>query len=113
VAVILPNAQLTVRKRTHPSARDAQGWPVSGTALSAPEGPTDGAIVQPDDLTPGQAPYRLRLDPSHWPVREDDEVTDELGRKFIVRTARMVSVPVDDTVDFIRVTADLDPPQVP
>lgn len=113
MAVILPNAQLTVRKRAHQFARDEHGTPVAGDTWSDPEGPTPGGIVAPDDLTPAQAAYRLRVDPAHWPLRADDEITDEDGRVFIVRTATKVSVPVDDAVDFIRVTADLDPPQVP
>jgi hypothetical protein len=113
MAVILPNAHLTVRKRAHAFARDAHGLPVAGASTVTTEGPTPGAVVEPDDTTPAAAPYRLRLDPSHWPVRPDDEVEDDQGRKFIVRTARKVAVPVDDAVDFIRVTADLDPPEVP
>jgi hypothetical protein len=113
MAVILPNAQLTVRRRAHQFGRDEHGTPVANTSWGPEEGPSAGAVVEPDDLTPAQAPYRLRVDPAHWPLRADDEITDDQGRKFIVRTARKVEVPVDDAVDFIRVTADLDPPQVP
>lgn len=113
MAVILPNAQLTVRKRAHQFARDAHGLPVADTATLDPEGPNPGAVVEPDDTTPAQSPYRLRVDPSHHELRPDDEIDDAQGRTFIVRTARLVTVPGNDAVDFIRVTADLDPPKVP
>ena len=85
----------------------------SAAGLGDPIGPYDGAVIEPDDTTPAQAAYRLRVDPRCHPMRPDDEVTDDEGRTFVVRTAKLVSVPGNDAVDFIRVTADLDPPQVP
>lgn len=114
MAVLLPNAQLTARRRAHTFSRDAHGLPVADTAWGDPIGPFPGAVVEPDDLsTTAQNQYRLRVDPRCGDLREDDEITDDTGRKFIVRTARLVSVPGQDDVDFIRVTADLDPPKVP
>lgn len=112
MAVMLANAQLTAHARAHQFARDAHGFPVAGAVTVTTTGPFPGAITEPEELT-GTAPYRLRLDPRHSDLREDDEVTDGLGRKFIVRAARRIKIPGDDAVDFIRVTADLDPPKVP
>jgi hypothetical protein len=70
-------------------------------------------VKEPDNLdrTVAEA-YRLRADPRHWPLRAHDTLTDDTGRVFVVRTAVLVAVPGQDDVDFIRVTADLDPPVV-
>lgn len=111
MAVVMPNADLTAHKRAHPASRDAHGLPVLGPA-PAPIGPYPGAVVEPDDLTSGQA-YRLRVDPAVGELRPGDAITDEQDRTFIVRTARLVSIPGQDDVDFIRVNADMDPPKVP
>lgn len=113
MAVMLPNAQLRTRTRAHPMERDAHGLPVGGATTPTVAGPFPGAISEPDDTLSGNQQYRLRLDPQHWPLRADDEVLDGLDRVFVVRTARLVTVPGDASVDFIRVNADLTPPVKP
>lgn len=112
MAVVLSNAQLTVTVRAHPAARDAHGMPVPAAGPPEQRGPYPGAVTPPQGPTSNV--WSLRVDPRCWPIREDDTITDNQGRTFSVRPdPRLITVPGHPDVDYISVSADLDPPQVP
>lgn len=108
MAVLLPDLSLTVAHRSHPFTRDDYNNPVAGESTTSATGPYPGAAKETDtDNT-----WRLRLDPSHWPVEPGDEVTDGT-RVWVVVAARRHWVPGIPDVDHVAVTATLDPPEVP
>lgn len=107
MAVVLPNADLTVRVRTHPWVRDTHGHPVAPAEPAAVRGPWPGAASDRQDGT-----WSLRVDPQAWPVEEGDEVTDG-NRTWVVSSRRLNTLPGYPDVDYIGITATLNPPQVP
>ena len=113
MAVILPNTTLSARRKQHSFERDAHGTPVAHVEWSAPSDALPGALHEPEDGPHVQVPWKFRADVRLGPLQPLDELTDALGRTFIVRTARLVVVPGYDYVDHIKGTAELNPPAVP
>ncbi|MFF0481968.1 hypothetical protein [Streptomyces sp. NPDC004435] len=110
MAVVLPNRILTLCPLTHPWERDANGVPVPPNPYTAPAPRgtwPGGAAEQPD------AAWSLRLDPAAWPVEPGDIVRDETGTTWTVATARLHRVPGCPAVDYVQVSATLNPPKVP
>lgn len=108
MAVLLPDRDLTVTRRGHPWRRDARGLPLPSDAdAQTPYGPTPGAAREQPDGS-----WTLRVDPGAWPVNQGDRISDGT-RVWVVTLARLNSVPGHPDVDFIAVTATLDPPKVP
>jgi hypothetical protein len=123
MAVILANCDLTVNKRAHPFKRDARGYPV-------PTGGHGGNILEQwlaqadaDEITifgpsPGNATEQadetwvLRVDPASWPIRAGDQITDGTRVWIATGAPNLVAVPEFDDVDFVNVTATLEPPRV-
>lgn len=108
MAVILPNASLRVASRSHPYARDTHGTPVPGS-LGATRGPHPGSAIETTD----GGTWSLRLDPLLDPVAKGDVVSDADGRSWNVLAARLVEIPGYPNVDYIAVTGELMPPEVP
>lgn len=108
MAVILSNCDLAVVARAHPAARDEHGVPVLSDAGAVTRGPFPGAAKEQVD----QGTWGLRLDPRCWPVRPGDTVTDG-SRSWTVQTALQSDIPGYDAVDYVAVTAVLEPPEVP
>ncbi|MFI1532047.1 hypothetical protein [Streptomyces griseus] len=110
MAVVLPNALLTVYVLPHPWERDANGVPVPPNPNSrpAPRGTWPGAITEQTDGT-----WSARLDPRAWPVRAGDTLSDETGRTWTITTARNHQVPGCPGVDYVQAAATLNPPEVP
>lgn len=111
MAVVLADRQLTAHVRKHPQARDAHGTPVASAAdLPADQrGPYPGAAHENPE-----GGWNLRVDPRAWRLREGDKITDDQSNTWIVTGApKLVQVPGDDSVDFVRVSATLEPPLVP
>lgn len=66
------------------------------------QGPQPGFLQDHADGT-----WVLGLDPVLWPVRQGDLViSGDTGAAWLVNTADLISHPVDDTVDWIRLTAN-------
>jgi len=109
MAVILANQQLTLLPRAHSFARDAHGQPVAPAATGPARGPYPGSALQ--GFNP-EADWSLRLDPRMAPVEPADEVTDGT-RTWVVVTRKYNAIAGYPDVDYIAVTATLNPPQVP
>lgn len=100
VSVLLPNAQLGLRRR-YVGATDAHGAELPA-GWGEIEGPLDGFQNEQPDST-----WVLGLDPSLWPVRQNDMVISaDTGAAWLVTTADLIVHPVDDTVNWIRLTAN-------
>lgn len=112
MAVILANCVQTANIYEHPIARDTRGQRVKAAAtLVESRGPFPGAAVEPTlDKGPTGGGWRLRCDPRMHPLNPGDTITDDRGRVFVLREARLVAVPGASDVDFIQCVADLDPP---
>ncbi|MFJ4988741.1 hypothetical protein ACIP9H_33695 [Streptomyces sp. NPDC088732] len=110
MAVVLPNAVLTVYVLEHPWVRDANGVPVppNPNEKPAPRGTWPGsALEQPDES------WSLRLDPAAWPVKPGDTVTDETGRAWTLTETRNHTVLGCPAVDYVEAKASLNPPEIP
>jgi hypothetical protein len=99
VTVLLPNAQLGIRRRFD-GGMDSHGDTVP-TGWGEMTGPLDGYQQELPDST-----WVLGLDPSLWPVRQNDMVISDTGGAWLVTTADLIKHPVDSTVDWIRLTAN-------
>lgn len=111
--VLLPNTRLSVRKVARPLGRDPHGKPLGkSTAQVEPSPPKPGAVTVPFDGEFSENQWTLRLDPSEWPIGEGDLVDDlDNDRTLVIRYARLHAVPGFGYADYIRATADLDPPK--
>jgi hypothetical protein len=109
VAVVLPNAMLTVYALAHPWARDANGVPVPPNPgqKPAPRGTWPGSVLEQDDGS-----WSVRLAPQVWPVKEGDTISDETGRSWTLSSTREHAVPGVPDVDYVQATATLNPPEV-
>ena len=100
MSVLLDNASLGLRRRAD-AARDAHGASLPsgwGTMLA----PLPGYLEEQPDGT-----WVVGLDPALWPVRQNDMVIDGVtGAAWLVMTADLIEHPVDDTVNWIRLTAN-------
>lgn len=99
MTVLLPNAKLGIRRRFD-GEQDAHGDDVP-TGWGALTGPLDGYQEEQADST-----WVLGVDPSLWPVRQNDMVIADTGSAWLVTTANLIKHPVDSTVDWIRLTAN-------
>ncbi|MCG8971747.1 hypothetical protein [Streptomyces sp. CL12-4] len=110
MAVLLPNAMLTVYALAHPWARDANGVPVPPppNQKPAPRGTWPGSVLEQPDGS-----WTVRLDPRAWPVNDGDTISDETGRSWTLDTARNHAVPGCSDADYVQATATLNPPEVP
>ncbi|MFE3644864.1 hypothetical protein ACFXOM_28460 [Streptomyces sp. NPDC059169] len=110
MAVVLPNATLTVRALAHPWERDANGVPVppNPNQKPTPRGTWPGSVLEQTDGS-----WSVRLDPQAWPVEAGDTITDEAGRSWTLSNARLHAVPGCSDADYIQAAATLNPPEVP
>ena len=113
MAVVLPNTMLTARRKEHQFKRDAHGASVPSVEWSDPSVPLPGALVIPEGGEQSNVPWRIRADLGLLPLLPEDELTTADGRTFIVRTVKPVVVPDYPDVDYLAVTAELDPPYSP
>ncbi|MEU3200900.1 hypothetical protein [Streptomyces sp. NPDC006996] len=109
MAVLLPNAVLTVYALAHPWVRDANGVPMppNPTQKPAPRGTWPGSVLEQPD-----ASWSVRLAPQAWPVKEGDTITDETGRSWTLTSTRSHAVPGCSDADYVQATATLNPPEV-
>ncbi|MFE7072561.1 hypothetical protein ACFU96_21020 [Streptomyces sp. NPDC057620] len=109
MAVVLPNAKLTVYVLAHPWVRDANGVPVPPNPgqKPAPRGTWPGSVIEQDDGS-----WSVRLDPKSWPVKEGDTVSDETGRSWTLSSPRNHAVPGCSDVDYVQASGTLNPPEV-
>jgi hypothetical protein len=105
VVVILSDGSYSVRKRTHEYTRDGHGTPVPGSPGSASAALPGAATEQPDGT------YTLRLDPALWPLREDDLIDGPSSRTWIIESAVLRVNNADSAIDYVAVTAALQPPR--
>jgi hypothetical protein len=105
VAVILPDGSYSVRKRPHEFGRDAHGTPLP-TSPGPAVGPGPGDSTEQQDGT-----WTLRLDPAAWRVRPGDLVDGPAGRTWVVATALLKVNNAAADVDYVAVTAQLEPPE--
>jgi hypothetical protein len=98
VTVLMPNARLTVRRRTQ-GTRDAYGQRVN-----AGWGPL-GAFHDGRTNETADATWNLGIDPALWPIRRDDLIISESGGSWLVQTADLIRNNLDSYVDWVRVTA--------
>ncbi|CAM5235629.1 hypothetical protein [Streptomyces griseomycini] len=110
MAVVLPNAVLTVYVLAHPWERDANGVPVppNPNVKPAARGTWPGSVLEQPDGT-----WTVRLDPRAWPVEPGDTITDETGRSWTLSSARKHAVPGCSDADYVQAAATLNPPEVP
>lgn len=100
MSVLLDNASLGLRRRFD-GDRDAHGAPVP-TGWGTLQGPQPGYQDERPDGT-----WILGLDPVLWPVRQGDMViSGDSGGAWLVATADLIEHPVDDTVNWIRITGN-------
>lgn len=99
MSVLLPNAQLGLRRR-YDAGKDAHGSDLPA-GWGAVEGPLPGYQNEQADST-----WILGLDPSLWPVRQNDMVIADTGAAWLITTADLMKHPVDSTVDWVRLTAN-------
>lgn len=100
MTVLMPNAQLGIRRRVE-GVRDSHGDRVP-TGWGAMTDPLDGLLKEEADST-----WIVGLDPSLWPVRQNDMVIDgATGGAWLVTTANLITHSLDDTVNWIRCTAN-------
>ena len=108
MAVLLPNASLTLLVRDHPfPTRDAHGVPVATVAIEETRGPLPGATLER-----AVNDWVLRLAPEMWPVKAGDEVSDG-ERTWVVSAASLHRVPGHPDADYVSVVGALNPPDVP
>ena len=110
MAVLLTNRMLTLRALEHPWTRDANGTPVPPDPANPPaaRGTWPGAATEQPDGS-----WSLRMDPAAWPMQAGDVVTDDTGLSWTVATARNHQVPGVPDVDYVQISATLNPPKVP
>ena len=115
MAVILPNAFLRVRKRAHPYARDRWGKAVAPAEPGPWSEPVAGGVKEQPSLGLEQgAAWSVRLPVDVWPLERGDEIDEpSTGRRWVVDTARDHRVVGHPDVDYVAVSATLDPPEVP
>lgn len=104
MAVLLPDRSVSATVYPHTFGRDAMGSPVRDTTPVV-RGPYPGAARE---LVDGS--WTLRVDTRLWPLREDDELSDGTST-WVVRTATVNKVPGHSDVDYVAVTATLQPPR--
>lgn len=98
MAVLFANAMLGVRHRVERQERNAHG-----ERVPVGWGPADA--VREGFVTEGSdAAWRLRLDPSLWPVRTNDLVISTTGLTLLVTSADLITNSYDDAVDYVAVT---------
>ncbi|WP_411147374.1 hypothetical protein [Streptomyces sp. A30] len=110
MAVVLPNAVLTVYALAHPWERDANGVPVppNPNVRPASRGPWPGSVLEQSDGS-----WSVRLHPQAWPVKAGDTISDETGRSWTLSSTRTHAVPGCPDADYVQATATLNPPEVP
>lgn len=110
MAVVLPNAQVTARVRSHEWERDARGVPLpTGRDTITVRGPYPGNITKAEGAT-----YACRLDPRMNPLRIGDELETADGDVFTItedpvfhKHAYGLSL-----IDFIEASATKNDPEV-
>ncbi|MGW8387100.1 hypothetical protein ACWGMW_07785 [Streptomyces albidoflavus] len=110
MAVVLPNATLTVYALAHPWARDANGVPVPPAPgqKPAPRGTRPGSVLEQPDGT-----WTMRLAPEFWPLKPGDTVSDTAARTWTLTATRLHAVPGHSAADYVQAVATLNPPEVP
>ncbi len=110
MSVVLSDGLYRVARRVHPWPRDDHGTPVP-PALGAYGTARAGAVNR---VAGSASDVHLRLDPAEWPLRAGDKISDAHGAVYTVtgvpRFARNVAA---SDVDYVAVTATIDPPVVP
>jgi hypothetical protein len=102
VVVLLDNCLLGVRHQSISAARDdygdrrVLGW-----------GPADGGTMPGRRNEQSDGLWALAVDPSLWPVRQNDLVISTDGATWLVDTSDLVQNSYDDYVNYIRLTARL------
>lgn len=97
MSVLLPNTTLGVRRRGT-ATQDALGDDVPGVPGPV-EGPWPGRATEGAD-----GRWSLAVDPTAWPVRQHDVITEPGGRAWAVDTAQLITNSYDPSVDWVRVT---------
>jgi hypothetical protein len=104
MSVILSDGLYTVRKRAHPYQRDDHGLPVP-PELSDPLGPLPGCATEQQDGS-----WSLRLDPTAWPMREDDQITGPNGTVWMVRGQPVLYVNnANPALNYVSIQAVFEP----
>ncbi|MBM0201914.1 hypothetical protein JNW90_01425 [Micromonospora sp. STR1s_5] len=108
MAVLLADGLYQVRKRPHPAERDAHGTPVPAADAAATDLVDGAAAHQPDGT------WKLRLDPSVWPVRSGDTIAKPAEDRTwtVTGVPRLHQVPGAPDVDFVDLQAVAVPPEV-
>lgn len=100
MSVLLDNASLGLRRRFD-AGDDAHGSPLP-TGWGSVQGPLPGYLNEQADGT-----WVIGLDPELWPARTNDMVIDGVtGAAWLVMTADQINHPVDETVNWVRCTAN-------
>ena len=99
MAVLLPNATLTVRRVVDGGAVNSHGERV-GPSYGMVEGFHPGRVNERSD-----GGWGLGVDPRLWPVRQGDLVLANDGRSWLVRSADLLQNNYDSSVDWVRVDA--------
>lgn len=98
MAVLLPNAQLGVRRRNDAVARNARGERIPA-GWGSLIGFHEGRINEKADGS-----WALGVDPELWPVRKDDLIVSSTGMAWLVTTSDLIQNNFDHRVDWVRVT---------
>lgn len=115
MAVLFPNHQVRTASHLHPMVRDAHGQPIT-TAEPEWSDAHPGSILERPGLDPNRGQeWTVKLDPAHWPLEEDDFLTCEDGRVWVIKEPRFVKIEHYGTelIWHIQGTAILKVPEVP
>lgn len=108
MAVLIPNVELRIRKRTRPSGRDDHGQPLPSVLGVASEPFPCGVKNRPE-----RNGWSLRMDPRMWPCEAGDEVSDGSRVWILTGEPQLHAVPGIDAVDHVTAIGTLTPPEVP
>lgn len=99
VSVLLPNTNLTVRRRVNETTRNEHGEDVlDGWTAPGPFFP--GRTKENDD-----GRWSLAVDPALWPVRTGDLIVDQAGSAWSVQFVHNIKNNYDDYVNYVQINA--------
>lgn len=115
MGVLFPNHVVRTAARARPIGRDAHGHPVV-TEEPVWSEPRPGSIKERPGFDPNRGQeWSIRLDPAHWPLKDDDLVMDETGRVLVLKdvTLNTIEYPGTELLWHVHGTGVLQIPEVP
>lgn len=102
MVVLMDNCILGVRRRKVAEGRDSYG-----DRVASGWGPVTGGVLPGRRNEQADGMWALAVDPSLWPVRQDDLVISTDGATWLVATSDLIQNSEDDYVNYVRLSARL------